>query len=51
VTLQDYLLRRLVDDVRYPPLEEVLARAGSRSGGCLTFASAVEGVRADRESR
>jgi len=50
-TLQDYLLRRLVDDTRLPPIEEVLARAGGRSGGRLTFESAVTGVRADRDSR
>jgi plasmid stability protein len=50
-SLQDYLLDRLMEEVRYPPLAEVLDRAGGRSGGRLTFEDAAAGIREDRESR
>jgi hypothetical protein len=50
-SLQEYLLDRLIEVVRYPPLEEVLDRAGGRSGGRLSFARAVAAVRDDRASR
>ena len=32
-SLQEYLLDRLIEVVQYPPLDEVLDRAGGRSGG------------------
>jgi hypothetical protein len=50
-SLQEYLLDRLIEVVQYPPLDEVLNRAGGRSGGRLSFANAVTAVRDDRASR
>jgi plasmid stability protein len=48
-SLQDYLLAQLVEATSRPTLDEVLERAGGRSGGKLSFASAVETIRRDRE--
>ncbi len=50
-SLQEYLLDRLIEEVRYPPLDEVLERAGGRSGGRLSFENAAAGIREERESR
>ena len=50
-SLQEYLLERLSSEARRPTIEEVLARAGQRAGGEVTFESAVNAVRNDRESR
>ena len=50
-SLQEYLLDRLMEAVRYPPLDEVLERAGGRSGGRLSFESAAAVIREDRDSR
>ena len=50
-SLQDYLLGRLIEDARSPTLEETLERAGGRAGGRAGFVTAVEAVRADRDSR
>ncbi|MDQ3462792.1 MAG: hypothetical protein M3471_07170 [Actinomycetota bacterium] len=50
-SLQEYLLSRLVEDARSPTLDEVLARAGHRTGGTVSIAEAVEAVRAERASR
>jgi plasmid stability protein len=47
-SLQEYLRSRLVDEASRPTLDEVLDRAGGRSGGRVTFRSSVEAVRADR---
>lgn len=48
---QEYLLGLLVDHVRKPTLDEILARVEQRSGGRVTPAFAVEAQRADRDSR
>ena len=48
-SLQEYLLGRLIDDASHPTVDEVLARAGSRAGGSVTFAEAAALVRADRD--
>jgi len=50
-SLQEYLRSRLIEEAAMPTVEEVLERAGKRSGGSLTFAAAVEAVRSDRDSR
>jgi antitoxin FitA len=49
-SLQEYLLGRLIEDARRPSLDELLARAGQRSGGRLSFRFASDAVREDRES-
>jgi len=51
MSLQEYLLARLVDEASTPTLEEVLERAGQRVGGRVTTREAVEAVRADRDTR
>jgi plasmid stability protein len=50
-TLQEYLLGRLVDEVRRPTLEELLVRAGQRSGGRVTFEFAESALHSDRSSK
>ena len=50
MSLQEYLLARLVDDASTPTLEEVLDRAGGRAGGRAPLSSAAELVRADRDA-
>jgi plasmid stability protein len=50
-SLQEYLLARLTEDARQPTLDEVLARAGDRTGGSVTLARAARAVRADRDVR
>lgn len=50
-SLQEYLLGRLVEEARQPSIDDVLDRAGGRSGGRLPFRSAVRGIRQDRGSR
>lgn len=50
-SLQEYLLGRLVEDASRPTLDEVLARAGDRTGGRVTFDEATAALRADRERR
>jgi len=48
-SLQEYLLSRLTLDARRPTMDEVLARAGQRSGGSLPLNTVVELVRQDRD--
>ncbi len=50
-SLQEYLLGRLTFEARRPTMDEVLARAGQRSGGSLPLSVATEFVRADRDDR
>jgi plasmid stability protein len=50
-SLQEYLRSRLIAEASQPTLDEVLARAGSRKGGALSFHSAAEDIRAERDSR
>ena len=50
-SLQEYLLEQLIDAAARPTLEEVLDRAGGRSGGSVALTVAVEAVRSDRAGR
>lgn len=50
-SLQEYLRARLIEDAETPTLDEVLDRAGGRSGGRLSFEEAAAAVRDDRDSR
>ncbi len=51
MSLQEYLLGRLIDDAETPTLDEVLDRAGGRAGGRAPVKSAVRAVRAERDAR
>ncbi len=51
MSLQEYLLGRLVEDAHVPTLEEVLDRAGGRAGGRASLRKAARAVRADRDGR
>jgi len=50
-SLQEYLLARLTEEALTPTLDEVLDRAGGRSGGRLPLADAEALVRAERDGR
>jgi antitoxin FitA len=50
-SLQEYLLARLIQEASEPTLDEVLDRAGSRSGGSVPLQAAVRAVRSDRDRR
>lgn len=50
-SLQEYLLARLIDEASRPTLDEVLDRAGGRSGGSLSLKAAVSALRSDRAGR
>jgi antitoxin FitA len=50
-SLQEYLLARLIEDASRPTLDEVLDRAGGRSGGSLPLRTAVSAVRSERARR
>ncbi len=47
-SLQEYLRARLIEEASEPTLEEVLDRAGGRSGGSVPMKTAVATLRADR---
>jgi plasmid stability protein len=51
MSLQEYLLGRLVDDARRPTLAEVLERADGRAGGRVPLQAAAKAVRAERDTR
>jgi hypothetical protein len=51
MSLQEYLLARLIEDVHTPTLEEVLDLAGGRAGGRAPLAKSVKAVRSDRDAR
>jgi hypothetical protein len=51
MSLQEYLLARLVEDAHTPTLQEVLDRAGGRAGGRAPLTKAVRAIRADRDAR
>jgi hypothetical protein len=51
MSLQEYLLARLEQDASAPTLDEVLDRAGGRAGGHIPLESAVQAVRAERDTR
>ena len=50
-SLQEYLRSRLIEEAATPTLDEVLERAGHRSGGSVSLAAAVKAVRGDRDRR
>jgi plasmid stability protein len=50
-SLQEYLLGKLTAQARRPTVDEVLARAGERSGGSLSLPAAAELIREDRDAR
>jgi antitoxin FitA len=50
-SLQEYLRTRLIDDASRPTVEEVLDRAGGRSGGNVPLVDAVAALRDDRGRR
>ena len=50
-SLQEYLRTRLIEEASEPTLDEVLDRAGGRSGGSVPLKSAVAAQRADRDRR
>ena len=50
-SLQEYLLAHLIAEASRPSLEEILDRAGGRSGGSLPLVDAVKAVRGDRARR
>ena len=51
MSLQEYLLGRLVAEATTPTLDELLDRAGQRAGGKATLRDSVRAVRADRGTR
>lgn len=50
-SLQEYLLAQLIDQADRPTWDEVLARAGSRSGGVAPIAEVTRLIREDRDGR
>jgi antitoxin FitA len=50
-SLQEYLRSRLIEEASQPTIDEVLERAGGRSGGTVPLKDAVAALRADRDSR
>jgi hypothetical protein len=50
-SLQEYLRARLIQEASEPTLEEVLDRAGGRSGGSVPVTKAVSTLRSDRDRR
>jgi hypothetical protein len=48
-SLQEYLRARLIEETSAPTIDEVLERAGGRSGGSLSFRDATEWLREDRD--
>ena len=50
-SLQEYLRTKLIEEARRPTVDEVLARAGARAGGSVTFKSATRALRTDRDRR
>ena len=50
-SLQEYLLAKLIAEARRPTLDEVLDRAGGRSGGSVPLKTAASTLRAERARR
>ncbi len=50
-SLQEYLRKKLIEEASRPTVDEVLARAGARAGGSLSFKTASRLVRSDRARR
>jgi len=51
MSLQEYLLARLMEEARTPTLDEVLDRAGGRAGGKATLRTAAKAIRRARDAR
>lgn len=50
-SLQEYLRGRLIEEASQPTLDEILERAGRRSGGRVPIKTAVTALRDDRARR
>ncbi len=50
-SLQEYLRSRLIAEASQPTVDEVLDRAGGRSGGSVPLADAVQTVQGERARR
>jgi hypothetical protein len=50
-SLQEYLLGRLTEEARTPTVDEVLDRAGGRTGGSASLKAAVSVLREERGRR
>jgi plasmid stability protein len=50
-SLQEYLRTRLIEETSRPTIDEVLERAGGRSGGSVPLKAAVTVLRGDRARR
>jgi plasmid stability protein len=50
-SLQEYVRARLIEEARRPTLDEMLRRAGERTGGEVSLADAARSVRSDRDAR
>jgi antitoxin FitA len=50
-SLQEYLRARLIEEADQPTLEEILDRAGGRSGGSVPLEDAAAAIRDDRDRR
>jgi antitoxin FitA len=50
-SLQEYLRAKLIEEADQPTLQEVLDRAGGRSGGSVPLQDAVAAIREDRAGR
>lgn len=48
-SLQEYLRVRLIDEARRPTVDEILARAGERSGGRVPLGDAADQLRRERD--
>ena len=51
MSMQEYLLALINEQAEQPTVEDVLARAGSRTGGRLALAQAARDVHDDRARR
>lgn len=51
VSLQEYLVRLLDEHASSPTVDEILERAGGRSGGRIGLERAADDVRSDRDRR
>jgi antitoxin FitA len=50
-SLQEYLRSKLIDEASRPTVDEVLERAGGRTGGSLSLKEATRAVQQDRDRR
>lgn len=50
-SLQEYLRSRLIEEASRPTVAEMMARAGERAGGAVSFDDATRIARDDRDRR